>query len=150
MEFEISRLNLLYPLCYTHADDSDPFGYREGDGEKLFCFELDKDGCLSFEPDKTKLLAGLVFGAKAARAAPGGKQAPCPQGKRQTLTELPRGNYLFAQKREILSRDDIIDMAVEIQLEGLWQRLVLGERLYLRYLFEDGRGVTQLFRPYEE
>ena len=139
MKIEISRLNLLSALYYVPEKDSDPFGYREGGGEKLFCFELDAAQSLEFEPDKTKFLGNLVFAGKAADGASG---QPC--------TEFPLGNYLFAQKRKIVSREEIIDMAVEIQQEGLWQRLLFGEKLYLRYLFEDGCSVTQLFRPYTE
>ena len=142
METEIIRFNLLSPLYYIPEKDTDPFGYREGSGEKLFCFELDEAQCGSIEPDKTRFLGNRVFGGKAAGA-------DNTVGKNERF-ELPRGNYLFAQKREVLSRDDIINLAVEIQSEGLWQRLEPGKRLYLRYLFEDGRVVTQLFRPYSE
>ena len=143
MEIGITRLNLLSPLYYFPDKNTDPFSYREGEGEMLFCFELHEDQYRNFEPDKTKLLGNLVFGAKAAALPAEGKiQAG------QTLTELPRGDYLFAQKREILNREEIINMVVEIQSEGLWQRLEPGKRLYLRYLFEDGCFVTQLFRPY--
>jgi len=121
---EIQILTLLFPIYYTTAE-SDPFNYKEGDGEKLYCFLLNENEYCSFEPDKETLLGPLVF-----------SQA------------LPEGNYIFAQKREILSRDEIIDMAVEIQAEGLWQRLKPGKMLYLRYLFEDSKSVTQLYRPY--
>jgi len=138
-EIEISRLNLLSPLHYVPENDSDPFCYREGDGEKLFCFELDEAQAQAFEPDKTKFPGNPVFSGKAAGGATD-----------QPHTEFPPGNYLFAQKRDIVSRKGIIDMAVEIQQEGLWQRLLIGKKLYLRYLFEDGRSVTQLFRPYTE
>ena len=139
MNIEVVRLNLISPLYYAPEKDSDPFGYKEGGGEKLFCFELDKAQAREFEPDKTKILGNPVFSGKAADGASG-----------ESRMEFPPGNYLFAQKREILSRKDIIDMAVEIQQEGLWQRLLFGEKLYLRYLFEDGCSVTQLFRPYTE
>jgi len=37
---------------------------------------------------------------------------------------------------------------VEVQDEGLWQRLKLAKRFYVRYLFEENRGVTQIWRPY--
>jgi len=121
---EIQSLTLLSPLYYT-ATENDPFNYREGDGEKLYCFLLDENEYCSFEPNRETLLGRLV-----------------------NSQVLPEGNYLFAQKREILSRDEIIDMAVEIQAEGLWQRLKPGKTLYLRYLFEDSKAVTQLFRPY--
>jgi hypothetical protein len=127
---EIQTLTLLFPLYYAAAESvqltkSDPFNYRKEDGEKLYCFLLDENERSSFEPDRETLLGRLVFSQV-----------------------LPEGNYLFAQKRDILSRDEIIDMAVEIQAEGLWQRLKPGNMLYLRYLFEDSKAVTQLFRPY--
>jgi len=127
---EVQTLTLLSPLYYTSAEGdrftkSDPFSYRKEDGEKLYCFQLNENEYCSFEPNKETLLGPLVFSQV-----------------------LPAGNYLFAQKREILSRDEIIDMAVEIQAEGLWQRLKPGKTLYLRYLFEDSSAVTQLYRPY--
>ena len=139
MKIEVFRLNLLSPLYYVSEKAADPFGYKEGDGEKLFCFELDKTQTGEFEPDTARFLETLVFCGRASDGADG-----------QPHTELPQGNYLFAQKREIASRKDIMEMAVEIQQEGLWQRLLCGKKLYLRYLFEDGRPVTQLFRPCTE
>ena len=147
METDIIRLNLLSPLHYIPGEDPEPFNYREGSGEKLFCFELDEAQFRSIEPDRKKLLGKLVFGGAAAGTVPGeGRNVDHISGEKPE--ELPPGNYLFAQKREILGEDKIIDLAVEIQQEGLWQRLLPERRLYLRYLFEDGRGVTQLFRPY--
>ena len=137
MEIEIVRLNLLSPLYYIPEKDSEPFDYREGDGEMLFYFELDEAQALELEPDKTKFLGKQLFGGKAAETA------------RDAGEELPQGLYLFAQKREILGRKEILDMAVEIHQEGLWQRLLMGKKLYLRYLFEDGCSVTQLFRPHK-
>ena len=109
----------------------------------LFCFELNEEQYRSFEPDKTALLSNLIFGGQAACMDGKGKTEAGPE-----FRELPPGDYLFAQKRELLSREDIINMASEMQSEGLWQRLKPGKRLYLRYLYEDGCQVTQLFRPY--
>jgi hypothetical protein len=60
---------------------------------------------------------------------------------------LPASLYLFTQKRKILDRGECIYTAIEQQKDGLWERLRLGNRLYIRYLFEDGSAVTQLFRP---
>ena len=129
---EISLLHLISPLYFVPGKGSGPFEFKgetEGPGseEKLFCFELDETQYRLFEPDSVKLL---------------GKTAA------EGTEELPPGNYLFAQERKILSREEIIGLAVEIQQEGLWQRLTPGKKLYLRYLFEDGCFVTQLFRPY--
>jgi len=131
---EILKLNLLAPLYYSPEAAPDPFSYREGDGEKLYCFEIDENQRLSIEPDAKTLLKKLVFGG-------------CVGLQGEAQLELPVGDYLFAQERELLGRDDIIAAAIEIQAEGLWQRLEPGNRLYLRRLFEDGRSVTQLFRP---
>ena len=142
METEISRLNLVSPLFFEPIEESQPFG-NGGEagtgGEKLFCFELDESSYRSFEPDRALILKELVFSGKAVKGSAKG-----------AWHHLPQGNYLFAQKREILSKEEIIGLAVEIQQEGLWQRLRPGKMLYLRYLFEDGRPVTQLFRPYED
>ena len=133
-QFEITRLQLLSPLYYSGGGDFDPFVYREGDGEKLFCFDLGA-AAGAFQPDRAAFPGRLLFCGTAA----GGGTAD---------GELPPGNYLFAQQREVLSRESIITMVLEIQQEGLWQRLSLGSKLYLRYLFEDGCPVTQIFRPF--
>jgi len=148
MKFDILHLNLLSSLYYiprgnSPAETLDPFDShdiitRRG-RETLFCFELDETECESFNPGKEKLFGHLVFCGEAA-GEPAEKEPAA-------LLELPQGKYLFSQKRELLNREQIVSMAVEIQQEGLWQRLKPGRRLYLRYLFEDGKWVTQLFRP---
>jgi hypothetical protein len=106
----------------------------------LFHFELDPNQSLSIEPDERVLFSALLSGGRAADPEE-------PVSPEKALL-LPEGNYLFSQVREVLSRGDIISLAAEVQKEGLWQRLRPGKELYLRYLFEDGRGVTQVFRPY--
>lgn len=124
------------PLFYTPKAELDPFQYSS-EGEALFCFELNPSQYRCFEPE-APYLGPLIFKGEAAQAAKPG--ADC--------FELPRGTYLFAQEREILTRDQWIVMAMDIQQEVLWRRLQPGSRLYLRYLWEDGRGVTQVWRPY--
>jgi len=138
----ILRFNLVSPIYYLPQPDIDPFDYKDDKVETLFCFELEKSQHLSFEPDRSKLPGLLVFCGKAADICLKNEKAV------KDYLELPGGHYLFAQKRELLCRDEVLDMAVEIQQEGLWQRLKIGTRLYLRYLFEDGSMVTQLFRPF--
>ena len=143
-DIDIRHLNLTSPIYYQSLANTDPFDYKAENGESIFCFELNEAQRLSFEPDKNALLGPLAFCGKAA-----GNCSP-PDKSKETegaFLELPAGHYLFAQKREFLNREDIITMALEIQVEGLWQRLKPGERLWLRYLFEDGSIVTQLFRP---
>jgi len=141
METEVFHLHLISPICVAPAEKPEPFadpaeGSGDGTGlEKVFCFELDAAEGLAFEPDQNRLLGRLIFGGTAAAGV-------------TAKAEIPKGNYLFAQKRKVLSKEEIIALAVEIQIEGLWQRLKPGEYIYLRYLFEDGSWVTQLFRPY--
>ena len=154
METQIFRLHLVFPIYYIHENEPEPFIRRaEGNSgnaedarnkEKIFCFELDESQYLNIEPDREKLLGTLLSGGEARLS--GGKAFSGEAGQKQG--EIPQGNYLFAQKRELLNRDEIIALAVEIQQEGLWQRLTPGKALYLRYLYEDGSDVTQLYRPF--
>jgi len=132
---------LLSPLFYFPEASPDPFSCREENGEKLYSFEIDETQRLNIEPDAKTLLKKLISGGNAVRP---GRAAAAGESR----LELPAGDYLFAQEREILGREQITAAAAEIQAEGLWQRLEPGNRLYLRYLFEDGRPVTQLFRPF--
>jgi hypothetical protein len=142
MGLEIIRLNLVSPLYYIRDGGADPFSYHEEKGEMVFHFELEPNQCRSIEPDEGALLSALIAGGRAA-----GPDEPLSPGE---ALVLPGGNYLFSQVREILSRLDIISLAADVQKEGLWQRLRSGKELYLRYPFEDGRGVTQVFRPYTD
>jgi hypothetical protein len=135
------RLDLRAPLLYAEAPGLEPFVYQAGEArELLFCFALDPGERGSIEPDRERLLGNLVFAGRATDPAPLTENAA-------GLVRLPAGIYLFAQKREALDREACIDLAVEQQKDGLWERLNPGERLYVRYLFEDKKPVTQLFRP---
>jgi hypothetical protein len=128
------RLELLAPLAYSPAPELVPF--RRGPGgteeDRLFCFALDGAQGQRIDPDPSALLGPL-----SAAGRPGSSGG----------LELPRGRYLFAQERAFLGREEVIRLAVEIQKDGLWERLCLENRLYVRYLHEDGETVTQLFRP---
>jgi len=149
---EIFNLNLVNPVFVTPDKNLEPFPYsQEGSEtisgtdvslniERIFCFELDVAEYLAFEPDRNKLLGSLVFGGISG-VGEGAAEATAEK------TQIPQGTYLFAQKKEILDKEEIINFAIEIQKEALWQRLKAGRNLYLRYLFEDGSWVTQLFRP---
>ena len=145
---QIQTLSLLAPLYYAPLAQLNPFDkgnkINACGEERLYCFELDEEQCFNFEPDKLKFLGRCVFGGSVLKDVIL-KDAAL---KGDEFLELPAGNYLFAQKRESLDRESIINMAVEIQQEGLWQRLKPGRRLYLRRLFEDGSEVTQLYRPF--
>jgi hypothetical protein len=139
MKPEIVRLNLLQPLLYNAEPELTP--WEERDGEKLFCFELEPALAREFQPDRERFPGTLVFaGSSDSKTQLGAVQ-------NGLFAELPKGNYLFTQVREALPRDEIIDLAIEVQNEGLWQRLELGFKYYLRFLSEDNSPVTQIFRP---
>ena len=133
------RLDLRAPLVYAEAHGLDPFNPAiAGDsamGEYMFYFELDPKQAGCIEPEAGCLLGGLVFSGQLAE-----------EGK--PLLAIPAGLYLFAQQRRVLCREECIELAIELQKDGLWERLQLESRLYIRRLFEDGSAVTQLFRPY--
>ncbi|MDR0690442.1 MAG: hypothetical protein LBG08_09320 [Spirochaetaceae bacterium] len=139
MSISVLTMDLRGPLFYRPKEELDPFAYDPASGEALFCFGLNPSQYRCFEPGDP-YLSPLIFKGEAA--------APPSGGAGEDWFQLPRGTYLFAQAREILARDQWIDMAIEVQQEGLWQRLQPGPRLYLRYLREDGRGVTQVWRPF--
>jgi hypothetical protein len=143
MDLHILNLHLQAPLFYARDESLEPFNYDPSKGELLFYFEIDGAQYRSIEPDRGSYLGRLVFGGvlvhpSSAEHGPG------------SLLELPRGQYLFAQGPEIADREGYIQMAVEVQKEGLWQQLSLDRGLYLRYVYEDEKPHTQVFRPLAE
>jgi hypothetical protein len=135
--FSVLTLDLRAPLYYTAKAGLDPFDYSPLEGEVLFCFELNLAQYRCFEPGEP-YLGPLILSGKAAPQVPAGADR----------FQIPRGTYLFAQMRENLPRDRWIAMAMDVQQEGLWRRLQLESRLYLRYLQEDNRIVTQVWRAF--
>ena len=136
-ESSLVHLDLRAPLDYEAAPGLDPFVCPlpvEAAQELLFCFEVNQEQAGRIDPQAEYFLGEIVFSGK-------GKSE-------KEKVRLPAGMYLFAQQRRILGREDCINMAIEQQKDGLWERLYLENRLYIRYLFEDGSPVTQLFRPY--
>jgi len=141
-ESPLVRLDLRAPLEYEEAPGLVPFTCPPADEaapELLFCFEIDREQAGRIDPEADCFLGELVFSGKGD-----GKQ-----GKIQ----LPAGLYVFAQQRRTagsraLNREECVSMAIEQQKDGMWERLRLESRLYIRCLFEDGSSVTQLFRPY--
>ena len=139
-EFPLVRLDLRAPLFFNETPDLKPFDCSfpqdESGRELLFCFELDREQAASIEPAEDCFPGRLVFAAVHG-------QSDGTAGN----VRLPAGLYLFAQRRGALKREECVRMAIEQQMDGLWERLKPGSRLYIRYLFEDGSPVTQLFRP---
>ncbi|MDR2797448.1 MAG: hypothetical protein LBB80_03820 [Treponema sp.] len=136
----ILQLDLRSPLVYCKDETLSPFTPTNLPEESLFCFDLAPDQYLSIEPAEDPYLGAVLF-AGTLPLHPDTLAGP-------QVIELPQGTYMFAQVRELLDRDEFIWMATEVQKEGLWQRLQLEKQLYLRYLVEEGKTITQVFRPY--
>jgi hypothetical protein len=131
------RLELCSPLVYASKPELKPFSCDDfPSGEQLFCFELDAQQGRNIEPDRERFLGQLVFAGLGPIDNLSGEKAI-----------LPSGLYLFSQKRQALGREACINMAIEQQKDGLWERFVPAGLLYIRYLFEDAGPVTQIFRP---
>ena len=122
---QLMYLDLRQPLNYPQIEAL-PESISEND-EFLLCYELNPAQANSIEPEKE-----LFLGKKDDKT---------------TLT-LATGRYVFVQNRREtpLNQEEWLDMAIEQQKDGLWERNKLGNQLYVRYLYEDGLFVTQLFR----
>ena len=156
IDLHIIKLHLQSPLYYQRADSLEPFGGIPGmteippGGEFLFAFTLDPVQARSIEPDRGQFPGQLLFrGISEPPGVPGQPAYPAREAPADRVM-LPRGIYLFAQIRELLDREDFIDMAIEVQKDGLWERYTPDSRLYLRYLYEETSPVTQIFRPLRE
>jgi hypothetical protein len=164
-EFCVKKLILASPLKYE-KDNALRFPAPEfAEGETLFFMALDPSRSRGIEPDRRAfpgrlIIAGTLPSAEGAgtrtegTGKSAGTEAPLDGGLPMPAAaelsgplELSAGTYLFAQVRELPDMEKLIDMIIEVQQEGLWERLSLDDRLYIRYLFEDGQPVTQVFRP---
>jgi hypothetical protein len=128
-------LRLAAPLFYQRDDSLEPFTPAEG--ELIFAWTIPEAEALSIEPAPDRFLDRFLFAGRAVSNNTEGS----------SLLELPSGTYFFSQIREVLDREASLALAMEVQKEALWQRHVPEPRFYLRRLFEDGKGVTQIFRP---
>jgi len=144
----LTLLNLCTPLQYIKSACQDPLLLKyeklEND-EILLCYEVDSVQGSSIEPDRDYLLGKLLF---IGQKLPETQNEGTEKTERNNFVSLPQGNYLFMQCRSeaVLSRDEWLDLAIEQQKDGLWERNKLLNLLYVRFLFEDGSFVTQVFR----
>ena len=133
----VARLELCAPLGYADAPETEPFSRpfapAQDAPELLFCFEIDPEQGRRIDPQAESFLGNPVFSGKGDGT----------KGDRR----LPAGRYLFTQQRKVLTREECTGLAIGQQKDGLWERLKPENRLYIRFLFEDGSPVTQLFRP---
>ena len=133
-------LDLRSPLFYKKINKI-PVKIRAND-EFLAFYELDPVQSRSIEPARGSFPGKLTFTAQKIDDSDNLPEAD--------KAALPAGKYLFTQRRNkpaVLKTEELADMAVEQQKDGLWERNKLTNQLYVRYLYEDGSFVTQLFRP---
>ena len=141
MEFQIQRLLLAAPVICP-LKSGDPFentGNKDATSafseEAIYRFEIDPLQAKAFEPDIETFIIKNT-----------GEFGNSDKGNPQIT--IPAGNYLFVQVEGRLDEGEFRAVAAEIQQEGLWQRLIPGDLLFMRCLNEDGRDVTQVIRPY--
>jgi hypothetical protein len=153
-----SRLHLLSPIFYREIalppPDQDS-SFREI--SRLFTGEFFglPDDSLSPEPFPEMLIHFRINRSGAFAVETDGKdylESPISAGQADTngSLELPAGEYFFTQVREKLDTGAFIELALELQKEGLWERVRLKETVYFRTLWEDGARVSQVLRPVQE
>jgi len=140
MDSPYIKFRLCTPLIYQKIEKNDDFCINLSKNDDLIqCYSINPDQSGNIEPDRDQFLDSHIF--TGLRAALEGEKPA------QEIT-LPQGQYLLVQQRsdQSLSRAEWLDMAIEQQKDGLWERNKLGSLLYVRYLYEDGKFVTQVFR----
>ena len=137
------RLELRSPIFYRkiYQNETNLQTNLPENEEILYCYELNPKQCQSIEPEMEHFLGSLVF---AGQKKGGDEQADIVQ----PTVSLPQGLYLFVQERcdQTLNQEKWLDLAIEQQKDGLWERNKLGNLLYIRFLYEDEAVVTQIFR----
>jgi len=144
------KLHLRAPLNYSKIPLEEKAAAPESPkDELLFCYKLNLRQSKSIEPDKELLLDSLEFAGRPAEntAAPPQPQETAPP----QMVSLPQGVYLFTQQRseKPLNQSEWLDLAIEQQKDGLWERDNPKAVLYVRFLYEDKAFVTQVFRQIE-
>jgi hypothetical protein len=132
---QFTKLFLFAPLFFA-PDDGIVFPppVSETSGSFIFRFELKEDDAFRIPPDAASYLGSP---AECGREAAAG---PC---------EIRPGEYFFTQARRETPPDAELctEVAIELQMQGHWERRKMGGSLWLRFLCEDGAIAVQAFRP---
>jgi len=107
--------------------------------EFILCYDLNPGQASSIEPVQELFLGDLVFLGTNNEE----------EQKESEQVNLPQGQYIFVQQRseKALTQVEWLNLAIELQKDGLWERKKLENKLYIRFFIEDGKTVTQVFRP---
>ena len=94
--------------------------------EKLFCYTLNSKEAMNIEPDTNNYFTGEA----------------------EEVTVLEASEYYVVQfQKNGLEGQELLDTAVELQKEALWNRYKLENKLYLRKFTGDNSLKIQLWRP---
>jgi hypothetical protein len=137
----LTLLNLCTPLQYVKTERQTASILKNE--EMLLCYEVNSVQGGSIEPDRERFLGRLLFTGEKPPETPS-----VSAEKTEEFVSLPQGDYLFMQCRSgaVLTSDEWLDLAIEQQKDALWERNKPLNLLYVRFLFEDGAFVTQVFR----
>ena len=153
MDSHYVKLRLCAPLTYKKIENNDDFCINlSKNDDYLQCYEINPQQGSNIEPNQELFLGSHIFSGLRIE-----EKTDCPSTINQGAGEeenpaqeviLPQGTYLLVQRRSdrLQNRSEWLDMAIEKQKDGLWERKKLGSLLYVRYLFEDEQFVTQVFR----
>ncbi len=135
---EIYTLHLCSDLMYLSTTEIDPFTVPLKDEKVLVCAIYEEYSGV-VEPDKNNYIRQILQI---------GEPALVPViSSNHNIIKIPAGTYLFMQTTEPQSIEIVIEMAIEIQKEGLWRNLNLENFFFVRMFMEDERIVTQVLRP---
>ena len=158
----LMRLDLRAPLKFTKrsmavswfcTESAAAKGPAELFAEQVLCFKLKPWQSRSIEPVPEKFLGKLLFSGYVQLNIPQTEDSGSADNSTAVAAntvkhlEIPAGLYVFTQTAGLLEKNACIDMAIEQQKDGLWEKYKLQNILYIRLLYEDGRYITQFFRP---
>ncbi|MDR2951648.1 MAG: hypothetical protein LBU82_00240 [Treponema sp.] len=124
-------------------------------GALLFCgikpFPCPETGVSGFGEERERVIlpeGEYLFVQRREAGSFRGKETGRGRGlRRKGASHRCQPPYVVPCGQESAGREKWLDMAVELQKDGLWEMFQLENRLYVRLLYEDGKRVTQLFRP---
>jgi hypothetical protein len=137
MAHHVTHLELYRPLTYVKDNSLEPFAIesvKEVDGELLFVFGLDAE--------RVKDGGGNEYFTRLLEAG-----FELYDGDIHDEITMPRGKYYFTQERALLKKDAVAAMAGAVEEFAGSDGRKLENKFYLRYVYEDGSAVTQLFWP---
>ena len=150
MDTPCIKLRLCAPLIYKKIEKNDDYCINLTKNDDLIqCYNINLHQSTNIEPDREQFLGPHIFsGLRIEEKNFLTNQAAGEEEKPSQEATLPKGHYLLVQQRSAcpLTQPEWLEMAIEQQKDGLWERNKLGRLLYVRYLFEDGQFVTQVFR----